>query len=33
MMTQKLDKLPGNRSVLNGIFLDIYANPVRNSLL
>ena len=32
-MAQKLDKLSGNRSILNGIFLDIYANPVKNSLL
>ena len=32
VMTEKLDRLPGNRSALNNIFLDIYANPVKNSL-
>ena len=31
-MTEKLDKLEGNRSVLNNIFLEIYANPVKNAL-
>ncbi|MDR1414537.1 MAG: 1-acyl-sn-glycerol-3-phosphate acyltransferase [Odoribacteraceae bacterium] len=31
-MKQKLDRLDGNRSVLNGMYLDIYANPVKNSL-
>lgn len=33
VMGQKLDKLGGNRSVLNNIFLDIYANPVKNTIL
>ena len=32
VMTEKLDKLEGNRSVLNNIFLEIYANPVKNAL-
>lgn len=32
VMSQKLDKLEGNRSVLNNIFLEIYANPVKNTL-
>lgn len=31
-MTQKMDKLEGNISMLNNIFLAIYANPVQNSL-
>ncbi|MDR2130099.1 MAG: 1-acyl-sn-glycerol-3-phosphate acyltransferase [Odoribacteraceae bacterium] len=31
-MKQKLDRLDGYRSILNGIYLDIYANPVKNSL-
>ena len=31
-MKQKLDRLPGNRSILNSIYLDIYANPVKNKL-
>jgi hypothetical protein len=29
-MRQKLDRLGGNRSILNNIYLDIYANPVKN---
>ncbi len=32
MMTQKIDRIEGNRSMLNNIFLEIYANPVKNSL-
>ncbi len=32
VMTQKIDKLEGNISMLNNIFLEIYANPVKNSL-
>jgi len=32
IMTQKMDKLEGNLSMLNNIFLEIYANPVKNSL-
>lgn len=32
VMTEKMDKLEGNRSVLNNIFLEIYANPVKNAL-
>lgn len=32
IMTQKMDKLEGNISMLNNIFLEIYANPVKNSL-
>lgn len=32
VMTQKMDKLEGNISMLNNIFLAIYANPVKNSL-
>lgn len=32
VMTQKIDKLEGNLSMLNNIFLEIYANPVKNSL-
>ena len=31
-MKYKLDRLDGHRSVLNGIYLDIYANPVKNTL-
>lgn len=31
-MTQKMDKLNGNISMLNNIYLEIYANPVKNSL-
>lgn len=31
-MYQKLDRLSGNRSILNNIYLEIYANPVENSL-
>lgn len=31
-MTQKMDKLEGNISMLNNIYLEIYANPVKNSL-
>lgn len=30
VMTQKMDKLEGNISMLNNIFLEIYANPVKN---
>lgn len=30
VMTQKMDKLNGNISMLNNIFLEIYANPVKN---
>ena len=32
IMTQKMDKLEGNLSMLNNIFLEIYANPVKNKL-
>lgn len=32
VMTQKMDKLEGNISLLNNIFLEMYANPVKNSL-
>lgn len=32
VMTQKIDKLEGNISLLNNIFLEIYANPVKNHL-
>lgn len=31
-MTQKIDRIEGNRSLLNNIFLEIYANPVKNSM-
>jgi 1-acyl-sn-glycerol-3-phosphate acyltransferase len=31
-MKQKMDRLDGHRSILNGIYLDIYANPVKNNL-
>lgn len=31
-MTQKIDRIEGNRSLLNNIFLEIYANPVKNSI-
>lgn len=31
-MRGKLDKLEGNMSMLNSIYLDIYANPVKNRL-
>jgi len=31
-MTQKMDKLEGNISLLNNIYLEIYANPVKNQL-
>lgn len=31
-MRGKLDKLEGNMSLLNNIYLDIYANPVKNKL-
>ena len=31
-LTQKIDKLNGNISMLNNIYLEIYANPVKNSL-
>lgn len=31
-MTQKIDKIEGNRSLLNNIYLEIYANPVKNCL-
>lgn len=31
-MTQKMDKLEGNISMLNNIFLEMYANPVKNSI-
>lgn len=30
-MTEKIERLNGNRSVLNNIFLEIYANPVKNA--
>lgn len=30
IMTQKIDRIEGNRSLLNNIFLEIYANPVKN---
>ncbi|NCE72231.1 1-acyl-sn-glycerol-3-phosphate acyltransferase [Odoribacter sp. Z80] len=32
VMTTKMDKLEGNISLLNNIFLEIYANPVKNKL-
>lgn len=32
IMTQKMDKLNGNISMLNNIYLEMYANPVKNSL-
>lgn len=32
VMTAKMDKLEGNISLLNNIFLEIYANPVKNKL-
>lgn len=31
-MSHKIDRLEGNRSLLNNIYLEIYANPVKNSL-
>ncbi len=31
-MTQKIDRIEGNRSLLNNIYLEIYANPVKNSI-
>ncbi|MEG0795071.1 MAG: 1-acyl-sn-glycerol-3-phosphate acyltransferase [Odoribacter sp.] len=31
-MRQKIDKLEGNISMLNNIFLEMYANPVKNGL-
>lgn len=31
-MANKIDRLEGNRSLLNNIYLEIYANPVKNSL-
>ena len=31
-MTQKIDRLEGNVSLLNNIFLEIYASPVKNHL-
>lgn len=31
-MTQKIDRIEGNRSLLNNIFLEIYANPVKNAI-
>lgn len=32
IMTQKIDKLEGNISTLNNIYLEMYSNPVKNSL-
>lgn len=32
VMTQKIDRIEGNRSSLNNFFLEIYANPVKNFL-
>lgn len=32
VMTHKMDKLNGNISMLNNIYLEIYANPVKNCL-
>lgn len=32
IMTQKVDRIEGNRSLLNNIFLEIYATPVRNCM-
>lgn len=32
VMTQKMDQLEGNISMLNNIYLTIYANPVKNEL-
>jgi len=32
VMTRKLDRLSGNRAELNNIFLEMYANPVKNYL-
>lgn len=31
-MAQKIDKLEGNISMLNNLYLEIYSNPVKNSL-
>lgn len=31
-MTQKVDRIEGNRSMLNNFFLEIYANPVKNCI-
>lgn len=33
VMTQKMDRLAGNRSVLNNIYLEMYANPVKNNFM
>ncbi len=30
VMSRKIDRIKGNRSMLNNIFLEIYANPVKN---
>ncbi|MDR1756680.1 MAG: 1-acyl-sn-glycerol-3-phosphate acyltransferase [Culturomica sp.] len=32
VMSRKIDRIKGNRSMLNNIFLEIYANPVKNKL-
>ena len=32
VMQQKIDRIEGNRSMLNNIFLEIYANPVKNGI-
>jgi hypothetical protein len=32
VMTQKINQLEGDLSMLNQIYLDIYANPVKNKL-
>lgn len=32
VMTQKVDRIEGNRSMLNNFFLEIYANPVKNCI-
>lgn len=32
IMTQKIERIEGNRSMLNNLFLEIYANPVKNCL-
>lgn len=32
VMTQKIDRMDGNVSMLNNIYLEIYANPVKNGL-
>lgn len=31
-MTRKIDRIEGNRSMLNNLYLEIYANPVKNKI-